>query len=102
MGRGPGGLTLSPCLFLAALADPAIFKLLITQGIGGGAIGVVTFGLAGGYALSGRGRAWWRRTCGVFAVLGVLLMMVLASDTAPCRPRAASGLACTPRRCWRF
>lgn len=76
-------LTFSPCLFLAALADPAIFKLLITQGIGGGAIGVVAFGLAGGYALSGRGRAWRRRTCGVFAVLGVLLMMVLASDTAP-------------------
>jgi hypothetical protein len=65
------------------LADPTIFKLLITQGIGGGAIGVVTFGLAGGYALSGRGGAWWRRTCGVLAVLGALLMTVLASDTAP-------------------
>lgn len=76
-------LTLSPCLFLAALADPTILKLLITQGIGGGAIGVVAFGLAGGYALSARGRAWWRRTCGVFALLGVLLMTVLASDTAP-------------------
>lgn len=76
-------LTLSPCLFLAALADPVIFQLLITQGIGGGAIGVATFGLAGGYALSGRGRVWWRRTCGVLATFGVLLMMVLASDTAP-------------------
>lgn len=76
-------LTLSPCLFLAALADPTIFMLLITQGIGGGAIGVVTFGLAGGYALSGRGHAWWRRSCGVLAVLGALLMAVLASDTAP-------------------
>jgi hypothetical protein len=76
-------LALSPCLFLVALADPAIFELLITQGIGGGAIAVVVFGLAGGYALSGRGRAWWRRTCGVLAVLGLLLMTVLASDTAP-------------------
>jgi hypothetical protein len=76
-------LILAPCLFLAALADPTIFKQLITQGIGGGAIGVVLFGLAGGYALSGRGRAWWRRTCGVFAVVGVLFMMVLASDNAP-------------------
>ena len=75
-------LVLAPCLFLAALADP-IFKQLITQGIGGGAIGVVLFGLAGGYALSGRGRAWWRRTCGIFAVVGVLFMMVLASDNAP-------------------
>jgi hypothetical protein len=76
-------LVLSPCLFLAALADPAIFKALITDGIGGGAIGVVLFGLAGGYALSGRGRAWWRRTCGTFAVLSVLLMLVMASDNAP-------------------
>jgi hypothetical protein len=76
-------LILSPCLFLAALADPAIFKALITNGEGGGAIGVVLVGLAGGYALSGRGRAWWRRTCGVFAVLSVLLMLVMASDTAP-------------------
>src|SRR4029450_13460831 len=57
-------LTLSPCLFLAALADPTIFKQLITQGIGGGAIGVVLSGLAGGYALSGRGGPWGRRTCG--------------------------------------
>lgn len=76
-------LTLSPCLFLAALADPAIFNALITEGIGGGAIGVTLFGLAGGFALSGRGRAWLRRTCGGFAVLGILLMSVLASDTAP-------------------
>ncbi len=51
--------------------------------MGGGAIGVVMFGLAGGYALSGRGRAWWRRTCGVLAVLGLLLMLVMASDWAP-------------------
>lgn len=43
-------LTLSPCLFLAALADPTIFKGLITDGTGGGAIGVTLFGLAGGYA----------------------------------------------------
>ena len=32
-------LALAPCLFLAALADPAIFKALITKGLGGGAIG---------------------------------------------------------------
>jgi hypothetical protein len=76
-------LTLSPCLFLSALADPVLFRALITNGLGGGAIGVVLFGLAGGYGLSGRGRAWWRRTCGTFAVLGVLLMLVMASDTAP-------------------
>lgn len=77
-------LTLAPCLFLVALADPkAGVVLLLREGIGGGAIGVVLLGLAGGYALSGRGRAWWRRTCGTFAVAGLLLMMVMASDTAP-------------------
>src|SRR5262249_46811520 len=37
-------LTLSPCLFLAALADPRIFKGLITDGTGGGAIGVTLSG----------------------------------------------------------
>lgn len=74
-------LTLSPCLFLAALADPAIFRALITNGFGGGAIGLTVFGLAGGYSLSERGRAWWRRTCGAVAVLGVMLMLVIASDT---------------------
>ena len=76
-------LTLSPLLFLAALADPMIAKALVTDGTGGGALGVVMFGLAGGCALSGRGRAWWRRTCGVFAVLGVLGVMMVASDTVP-------------------
>lgn len=76
-------LILSPCLFLVALTDPAIFKTLLTDGTGGGAIGVVLFGLAGGYALSGRGQTRWRRLCGVIAVFGVLLMLTMAGDTAP-------------------
>jgi hypothetical protein len=76
-------LSLSPCLFLSALSEPTILRALIADGTGGGAIGVVLFGLAGGYGLSGRGRAWWRRTCGGLAALGVLLMLVVASDTAP-------------------
>lgn len=76
-------LTLAPCLLLAALLDPTIFHQLVTEGIGGGSIGVVTIGLAGGQALSGRGRVWWRVACGVLAVLGVLLMSLVASDTAP-------------------
>jgi hypothetical protein len=80
-----GWLVLSPCLLLSALADPTIFKGLVTSGIGGGSIGVVLVGLAGGYALSGRGRAWWRRTCGLFGILGLLLMLVMASDNAPLR-----------------
>ena len=54
-----------------ALVDPTGIGLLLSEGIGGGAIGIVLFGLAGGYALSGRGRAWWRRTCGVLAAAGI-------------------------------
>src|SRR4051812_16155938 len=76
-------LALSPCLFLVALADPTNFMLLITQGLGGGAIGVVAFGLAGGYALSRRGRARGRGTRGVLAVLGALLMTGMAAGTPP-------------------
>lgn len=76
-------LTLAPLVFLIALTVPWIFRALITSGMGGGAIGVTAFGLAGGYALSGRGRAWARRSCGALAALGVLLMAVMASDTAP-------------------
>jgi hypothetical protein len=76
-------LILAPCLFLVALTDPTIITALFNDGTGGGALGVVLVGLAGGYALSGRGSAWWRRSCGAIAVLGVLLMLTMASDTAP-------------------
>ena len=76
-------LTLAPLAFLVALTMPWIFRALITSGLGGGAIGVVSFGLAGGYALSGHRRHWARAACGVLAVLGVLLMVGMASDSAP-------------------
>lgn len=76
-------LALAPVLFAAALLDPTIFRLFVTQGIGGGSVGVAVTGIAGGYALSGRGPAWWRRTCGVLATLLVLLTLVMASDQQP-------------------
>jgi len=69
--------------------------------IGGGAIGVTTFGLAGGYALSGRGRRWLRRNCGGFAVLGVLLMAFMASAMHPRGRLAVSGWRSPRRRSWR-
>ena len=72
-------LVLSPLLFGSALFDPTIFRQFVEEGIGGGALGVALAGLAGGYALSGRGRVWWRRTCGLFATLVVLGMLVAAS-----------------------
>jgi hypothetical protein len=76
-------LVLAPLLFASALLDPTIFRQFITQGIGGGSVGVALAGLAGGYALSGRGSAWWRRTCGTLATLIVLMMLVMASDQEP-------------------
>jgi hypothetical protein len=83
-------LTLSPCLFVVALIDPTNVKALLRDGIGDGEIGMVLFALVGGYALSGRSRAWWRLGCALVAVLGVLLMFASASDTAPLgEPRGA-------------
>lgn len=76
-------LTFAPLVFLVALTVPWIFVSLITNGLGGGAIGVTAAGLAGGYALSGRGRAWTRCSSGALAVLGVLMMAVMAGDVAP-------------------
>lgn len=82
-GKRSWWLVLAPCVFLAALLDPTIFGLLITNGLGGGAIGIAVLALAGGHALSGRGRRWLRWLSGIFAFLGVLLMLVLASDMEP-------------------
>lgn len=76
-------LVLAPLLFSSALLDPTIFRQFVTEGIGGGSVGVALTGLAGGFALSGRGHALWRRSCGVFATLLVLLMLVMASDQHP-------------------
>ena len=76
-------LVVAPLLFSAALLDPTIFRQFVEEGIGGGSIGVALTGLAGGYALSGRGRAWWRRTCGVFAAGLVLMMLVMAAEQHP-------------------
>ncbi|MBF4768507.1 hypothetical protein ISU10_12100 [Nocardioides agariphilus] len=78
-----GWLAASPLLFGSALLDPTILRQLVEEGIGGGALGVATAGIAGGYALSGRGRPWGRRACGALATLLVLGMLVMASDQYP-------------------
>ncbi|WP_112237668.1 hypothetical protein [Kribbella monticola] len=62
-------LTLSPLLFasvlLPGLTDPANF---LADGIGGGALALPLFAIAGGYALAGPGRRWVRVACGLFAL----------------------------------
>jgi hypothetical protein len=54
----------APFLFAVSVISPALF----TTGIGGGAIAVPVFGIAGGYALAGRGPRWTRALAALVAV----------------------------------
>jgi hypothetical protein len=77
--RGWRRLALSPLLFAAApLAMPGALAALVTTGIGGGAVMVPLIGLAGGYALCGRGRVWARTACGILALSIIPLWAMVA------------------------
>jgi hypothetical protein len=71
-GGRPGWrwLALSPLLFAAILfsAGPVGVLGIFEDGVGGGAIGVPLYAMAGGYAISGRGPRWGRIACGALAV----------------------------------
>jgi hypothetical protein len=70
--RGWRWLALSPLLFGALLlSNPFDLAAILEDGIGGGAIGVPLFGMAGGFALSGRGPGWARVLCGIFAAIPI-------------------------------
>lgn len=77
-------LACSPLLLAAVLlpglADPAHF---LADGIGGGALAVPVFGMAGGYAIAGPGR-WKRLACTVVALLPIpgWLIATLTQDPA--------------------
>ena len=94
--RGWRWLALAPLLFagvlLPGLLDPAT---MFEGGIGGGAIGVPLFGMAGGYALSGRGPVVARIGCGVlFLTMIPIWALTVTSFGGP-------GLAVdTPRGLW--
>lgn len=73
--RGWRWLAAAPLLFpIAVFVSPEVINAvfagqpLFSGGIGGGAIAVPLFGMAGGYALSGRGPLWSRLTLGVVAL----------------------------------
>jgi peptidoglycan/LPS O-acetylase OafA/YrhL len=70
-------------LFVAAVADPANFVRLIHTGEGGGELGIICVGLAGGYALARGGRRWLRICLAVFAGLGILLMGFMVGEQYP-------------------
>lgn len=83
-GRRRRWLMFSPLLLAAVLlpgiTDPANF---LADGIGGGALAVPLFGMAGGYALAGTGRRWARIACTAvaFAPIPGWLIATLTQST---------------------
>jgi hypothetical protein len=71
-GRRRRWLALSPLLLASVLLpgvlDPGNF---LAGGIGGGALAVPLFAMAGGYALAPDGRGWLRTTCGIVALIPI-------------------------------
>lgn len=90
-GRRPTWLAAAPLVFV--LATPAVVVSVFIDGLGGGAIAVPLFGMAGGYALAGRGPRWVRWAAGVVALLPVPGWLIGASlidgHVALCTPRGA-------------
>jgi MFS family permease len=66
-------LALSPLLFTAVLFSEGPLGVLgiFEDGLGGGAIGVPLYAMAGGYAIAGRGSRWGRLACGALALTAV-------------------------------
>jgi hypothetical protein len=89
--RGWRWLALAPLAFVAA--TPGVLVSVFTEGgIGGGAIAVPLFAMAGGYALSGRGRAWIRAVAGLVALAPIVGWTAAAATVG-------DGLT-TPRGAW--
>ncbi|HEX8870284.1 MAG TPA: hypothetical protein VF821_31765, partial [Lentzea sp.] len=67
---GKRWLVLAPLVFaLAIFASPDAFDgQLFAGGVGGGAVALPLFGIAGGYSLVGRGPLWTRVVAGVVAL----------------------------------
>jgi hypothetical protein len=90
-GRRSSWLAAAPLVFV--LANPSVLVSVFVDGIGGGALALPAFGMAGGYALSGRGPQWTRWAAGVFALSPVPIVLIGASLVggrfAPATPRGA-------------
>jgi hypothetical protein len=67
--RGWRWLALAPLAFsVLPLTMEGAFEALFTQGLGGGAIAIPLIGIAGGFAVSGRGWIWARVLCGILTI----------------------------------
>lgn len=74
-------LALAPLAFaVLPLTMEGAIEALFTQGLGGGAIAIPLVGIAGGFAVSGRGRLWARMLCGILtAALLVAIVLTVPS-----------------------
>jgi hypothetical protein len=87
-GGRPGWrwLALSPLLFVAILFSEGPLEVvgIFEDGLGGGAVGVPLYAMAGGYAISGRGPRWGRITCGALALTLIpIWALTVESFTGP-------------------
>jgi hypothetical protein len=83
IGRRRRWLFLSPLLFSAVLfSKPWDILSVFEDGLGGGALGVPLFGMAGGYALAGS-VTWVRALCGVVAVSTIPIWALTVTSFAP-------------------
>ena len=90
-------LALSPLLFAAVLFSEGPLGVLgiFENGLGGGAIGVPLYAMAGGYAISGRGPRWSRLACGALALTAIPIWALTVQSFAG--PDLA---VTTPRGLW--
>ena len=90
-------LATSPVLFMAVLfrEGPLGVIGILEDGLGGGAIGVPLYAMAGGYAISGRGPRWGRLACGVLALTAIPIWALSAESFA-----GADLAITTPRGLW--
>lgn len=94
--RGWRWLALAPLTFaIAPMLMPGAITILLTQGLGGGAIAVPLMAIGGGYALSPRGPLWSRLVSGLISAALIAALALAAPGIA------GSGLALTePRGAW--
>ena len=80
--RGWRWLALSPLLFAAVLFSEGPLEVLgiFEDGLGGGALGVPLYAMAGGFALSGRGPGWARALCGGLALTAIPIWALTAES----------------------
>jgi hypothetical protein len=87
--------TLLPLLLVLgpAIVTNNFISILVTTGMGGGAIGVALIGLLGGYTFSGFGAQWTRWVSGLlslFFILGTVYGVYFAAGSATITPGSSA------------